>query len=135
MNRIFVTTVLMLLILPAAPAMAKVDWKAKPAVKTSQSPVDVTVSADGKRTFVLTKGNTVEIYDQQGKLEGTIPVDAGMNNIAVNGKGDQITVSSTKDNTIQEINIDYIFSFSIDGSPFLGNSAAPVVMAVFSDFQ
>ena len=116
-------------------AGAGVDWQARTTIKPDGAPIDVAISADGKQTFVLSEGGKLQIYDPQGKLIDTIEVDPTMNRIASDGSGSKLLLSSTKNGTVNEIQVEYVVNLSYDGSPFIGSSDAPVVMAVFSDFQ
>jgi DNA-binding beta-propeller fold protein YncE len=117
------------------PAGAGVDWQASKTIKPDGAPIDIAISSDGKQTFVLNEGGKLQIYDQRGKLIDTIEVDPSMNHIASDGSGSRLLLSSTKKGTVNEIQVEYVVNFSYDGSPFIGSSDAPVVLAVFSDFQ
>ena len=125
------------LLLTSLPGLAGagVDWQAKNTIKPDSAPIDIAISADGKQSFVLTEGGKLQIYDQQGKLIDTIEVDPAMNRISSDASGNRLLISSTKNSTVNEIQIEYVTNLSYDGSPFIGNSEAPVVLAVFSDFQ
>ena len=125
------------LLLTSLPGLAGagVDWQAKTTIKPDSAPIDVAISADGKQTFVLTVGGKLHIYDPQGKLIDTIEVDPAMNRISSDASGNRLLISSTKNGTVNELQIEYVVNLSYDGSPFIGSSDAPVVLAVFSDFQ
>jgi hypothetical protein len=125
------------LLLTSLPGLAGagVDWQAKTTIKPDSAPIDVAISADGKQTFILTEGGKLQIYDPQGKLVDTIEVDPAMNRISSDASGNRVLLSSTKKGTVHELQIEYVANLSYDGSPFIGNSDAPVVLAVFSDFQ
>ena len=116
-------------------AVAGVDWQATNSIKTDSPPIDIAISADGKQTFVLSEGGKMQIYDPQGKLIDTIEVDPAMNRISSDGSGNRLLLSSTKNGTVNELQIEYVANLDYEGSPFIGKSDAPVVMAVFSDFQ
>lgn len=119
----------------AAPAAADIEWQAGPLLKTTSAPLAVATSADGSRTFVLGEGGKVQIFDQAGNLRDAITVDPSMDHIASDGDGKRIIVSSHKSNTAQPIDISYRFPFDYTDSPFLGKADAPVVLALFTDFQ
>lgn len=125
------------LLLTSLPGLAGagVDWQAKTTIKPDSAPIDVAISADGKQTFVLTEGGKLQIYNPQGKLIDTIEVDPAMNRISSDASGNRVLISSTKNGTVNELQIEYVSNLSYDGSPFIGSSDAPVVLAVFSDFQ
>ena len=136
MKKIFcIFSVYLLLAALPGPAGAGVDWQASKTIKPAGAPIDIAISADGKQTFVLSEGGKLQIYDPQGKLIDTIEVDPSMNRLASDGSGNRLLLSSTKNGTVNEIQIEYVVNLSYDGSPFIGSSDAPVVLAVFSDFQ
>lgn len=123
------------LCLTSGPAAAALEWQGGPALKSAAAPVDVALSADGNRTFVLTEGGKIQIYDQAGNLSDSLEVDPSTDHIATNGDGNLLIISSSKNGVAQQIEISYRFSFDYRDSPFLGKADAPVVLAVFSDFQ
>ena len=135
MKRPFLPLLLLCLGLAASPAAAAIDWQTGPTLKTAAAPVDVATSADGSRTFVLSEGGNIQIFDQAGNLRDTLEVDPDMDHIASDSNGNRLIVSSRKDNIAQQIEINYRFPFDLTNSPFLGKAEAPVVLALFSDFQ
>ncbi|MFN2366946.1 MAG: hypothetical protein ABR523_10865 [Desulfurivibrionaceae bacterium] len=129
-----------LLILLAATALpglatADVDWQTRNTIKTEKTPLAVQVTADGKRTFILMEGGTLAIYDNNARLIDSIKVDPAMSTLSADGTGDRVFLGNTKDNSVHELLIEYIAQFDYEGSPYLGKSQAPVVLAVFSDFE
>ncbi len=114
---------------------AEVDWQAKKTIKTDQTPLDIHVTADGKRTMVITEGGKLQIYDSNARLLDTIEVDPAFDILSADGTGGRVFLGNSKNNSILELQIEYIADFSYGGSPFLGNSDAPIVLAFFSDFQ
>ncbi|MEN8142426.1 MAG: hypothetical protein ABFQ82_02375 [Thermodesulfobacteriota bacterium] len=119
----------------AGSVSASVEWRTGGSIKTGTPPVDLAVTADGKFTFVLTKGGELQIYSASGKLSDTITVSADFDTVATDGSGSRVYLGSSKNSTVQELRITHRAQFSEVGSPFLGKSDAPVVLAVFSDFQ
>ncbi len=119
----------------AGPSQARVSMEAQPVVKTQASPLDLAISADGHRTFVLTAGGKLAIYNYDGSLVDTVPVDPNADRISVDGNGGQLTLSSSKENKLYRYSVDYQYQFDNTDSPFMGKADAPVAMVVFSDFQ
>ncbi len=114
---------------------ASVEWEVTKTLKLENAPLDVAVSADGKRTFVLSEKGILLIYSPGGLLLDTLTVGSTVDGIEVSPGGDQLFLSSAKDKTVQIVSLDYISSINIAGSPYKGAADAPVVVAVFSDFQ
>ena len=122
------------LIMPGT-LFADVDWQARSTLKTSSKPIDVAVTADGKYTFILGENGKLFIYTAQGTLYDTIEVNPDMKKVDVDGTGNRVFLSNYKTSSVHELVIDYVAELDYTGSPFLGNAEAPVVLAVFSDFQ
>lgn len=121
------------------PARADVDWSVEADIDAQVTPLDMAASVMGNRVFVLTRGE-VRLYDQNGKLEATIPVDPAFNRLDVSGLelagiDNKIFLSSDTTNRVQLIGFAVVTPIDVTGSPFTGPEDAPVTIAVFSDFQ
>lgn len=128
---LFMTT---LLCLSSLSVQAKVYQTIDQTNTTETSPLDLCASADGRYTFVLTQGGKIRIYGDSGRND-EITVNPAFNRISVSATGDKIFLSSTTNKQVQSIFIDFVQEISYDDAPFLGENEAPVVIAVFSDFQ
>lgn len=117
------------------PASAAVEWSRQQLLKTDGAPIDIAVSADGKFTFVLTDTGQVLIYSAQGKAEGTLDVGNDFNGIESSPTGDRLFLLDRNSNAVQVVTVDYIQNINASGAPFKGQADAPVVIALFSDFQ
>jgi hypothetical protein len=93
------------------------------------------VSADGRRLFVLNDQGKVIIYSAGAEVEGTVEVGADVDKIRLGPQGDVLIANSRTNKTVQFFDIDFIQQINIAGSPFKGPADAPVVIAVFDDFQ
>lgn len=114
---------------------AEVDWQISDAIQLDEAPIDVALSQSDDLTFLLTDQSKVLIYSAKGELLGTVPVDPSVTGIAVSSKGDQLYLINSQRKTLKTVAIDFIVDFNTAGSPFLGPAGAPIVVAVFSDFQ
>ena len=93
------------------------------------------VSLDGRWVFMLTKAGNVLIYSKDGRLEDRIPVAKVFDGIDISPKGDLLYLSSRKSKKIQTMAITFRAEIDTSEAPFMGPAEAPVVVAVFSDFQ
>jgi len=116
-------------------AHAEVEKEALKTLKLDAKPIDVTVSADGKYTFVLAEGGRIFIYDTGGELKDTIKVGDSVVSIGASPNGDFLLLADSKANTLEVLKISYIVDIDVSGLPFKGPADAPVVIAVFSDYQ
>jgi len=118
-----------------APAAATVEWSRQGVLRTDGAPVDIAVSADGKFTFVLTEAGQVLIFSAQGQEEGSLDVGKNINGIASSPTGDQIFLLDRDGKAVQIVAVDFVQKIDAAGAPFKGPADAPVVVALFSDFQ
>lgn len=116
------------------PAQAKVFQTVDKTYTATAAPIDLAVSGDGNLTFVLGPNGKITIYQKDGQKE-EITVEGEFDHIVAPGVGDKIWLSSQKTKQVKEVFVDFIKQFTLDGSPFLGEEKAPVVLTTFSDFQ
>ncbi len=114
---------------------ASVELDVIRTLKIEQTPRDVAVSLNGTRIFVLTDEGEVLIYSLNGRLKGRIFVGNSVDGIKPGPREDILFLSSRKDSTVQIVTLDFIQNINVLGSPFKGPADAPVVIAVFDDFQ
>ncbi len=119
----------------APSAHAEVESTVASTLNLDGKPLDIAASADGKSVFVLTDGEVL-IYDMQSqKITGKLPVDKGVDQISVAPRGDALYATNGKDKTLSIISIDFVYDIDVAGLPFKGPVKAPVVIAVFDDYQ
>jgi len=116
-------------------ALAEVEKGASTTLKLEAKPIDMTISADGKYTFILAEGGKIFILNSSGELEDTLEVSGSVASIASSPSGDFLLLADSKDNTLEVVKISFIADIDISGLPFKGPAGAPVVIAVFSDYQ
>ncbi|MDK9708351.1 MAG: hypothetical protein OEL83_15010 [Desulforhopalus sp.] len=113
----------------------RVEWKPAMELKLPEKAKDFAYSLDGKYAFVLAESNKVLVYDQKGELQGRIPVDAGVSDIAIAPLGRLLYLLDSEKNILSALAVDFILDINTAGSPFKGAADAPVAIAVFSDFE
>ncbi|OIP64464.1 MAG: hypothetical protein CO150_05820 [Nitrospirae bacterium CG_4_9_14_3_um_filter_53_35] len=114
---------------------AEVEWSKISTLNLDQNPIDIASTPDGQWVFILTSGEVLVQSQATKKIEGRIPVDKDIGRIAVSPRGDQLFVTNEKAKTLSVINVSFIQPIDVKGSPFKGPADAPVVIAVFEDFQ
>ena len=115
--------------------LATVEWDIQKTLNLKDAPLDVAVSLSGRWIFVLTQSGNVQMYTPDGRLEETIPVGPRVDGIRVGPREDLLLLSSKADKTVQMVLLDFIRPINVTGSPSKGPADAPVVIAVFSDFE
>ena len=132
-----VYVVLALLLVPSLPVKshALAEWEIKSELKLDSQPLDVAVPSRGNSFFVLTRSGKILIYSFNGQLKDKIDVGKDVDQIKAGPSDEWLFLSSRKNKTVEIIHIDLIQHIDISGSPFRGSKNAPIVIAVFSDFQ
>ena len=133
--RVVCIMILALLFSFCALAFAEVEKGASKTFNLEAKPIDMTVSADGKYTFILAEGGNILILDSSGALKDTLKVSDSVVSIGTSPNGDFLLLADGKANTLEVLKISFIVDIDISGLPFKGPADAPVVIAVFSDYQ
>ncbi|MBU4153354.1 MAG: thioredoxin domain-containing protein [Proteobacteria bacterium] len=136
MRKLLVTSqiILCLGLSAAQPCLAKVFQSVDKTYNAPVAPLDLAVSSDGNYTFILGANGKIIIYTKAGEKE-ELSVGGDFDRIVTSGDGDKIWLSNQKTKEIKEVYIDFVKKLTSDGSPFLGDDKAPVVITIFSDFQ
>ena len=116
-------------------AHAEVEWAIKQTLDLKKTPVDVAVSPDWQKLFILTDEGNIQIYSGNGRLLDTISVGTHVDDITAGPQGSVLILKSSQNKKIQIVSLDFIQNINVLGSPAKGNPDAPVVIAIFSDFE
>jgi len=116
-------------------AARPVEWSILKTLQLEQTPIDVAVAPDGRRMFVLTEPGEIVIYSSTTQVEGKIDVGSHVDSIKLGPGGNTLILSSSENKTVEIINFDFIQEINVSGAPWKGRVDAPVVIAVFDDFQ
>ena len=104
-------------------------------LQLDKTPIDMAVSPDGSRIFVLSEKGEVVIYSAAGKIEAKIDVGQHVDQLKLGPRGDTLILKSGKNKTVEIVTIDFIQKINVSGSPFKVPEDAAVVVAVFDDFE
>ena len=115
--------------------MAEVEMGQAKTFKLDAKPIDMATSADGKYTYVLAEGGKVFIIDSSGMVKDSLTVSESVVSIGTSPSGDFLLLADSKSNTLELVKISFVIDVDIAGLPFKGPANAPVVVAVFSDYQ
>ena len=137
MKKVCVLWMILAVLLAAfcATSFAKVESSVIQTLNLDSPPLDVAVSPDGQKLYILTDNGRILIYSGQGQLSDTLTVDKDIDAIRISRSGDILFLSSQKSKKVQIVLIDFIQDIDISDSPYKGPENAPVVIIVFSDFQ
>ena len=112
-----------------------VEWSILETLQLEEAAIDMAVSPDGRRIFVLTEQGNVFIYSSAGRARVKLDVGKHVDQIKVGPIGDTLILNSRKNKSLRIIALDFIQNINVLGSPFKGREDAPIVVAVFSDFE
>ncbi len=113
----------------------RVQWKQLSDLQLPVKPLDIAYSLDGNYAFILTSSKQILVYNQQGKLQGRIPVDEGVSAIDISPRGEFLYLVDSKDNRLSTLAVDFIVDIDTSYSPTKGAANALVTLAVYSDFE
>jgi hypothetical protein len=117
------------------PVHAEVEYNVLKTYRLEDQPVDMAFSANRNEIYVLNQKGELLIYDTNGHLTEKINVGKVYDRLKLVQGSDILFLSSRKDKTIQIIQLDFVQKIHTLGSPFKGPENAPVIIAVFSEFQ
>ena len=113
----------------------EVEYNVLKTLKLEDPPVDMVFSANRNEIYVLNPKGELLIYNTNGHLTEKIYVGNVYDRLKLVQGADILFLSSRKDKTIQIIQLDFVQKINTLGSPFKGSENAPVIIAVFSEFQ
>ena len=116
-------------------AATDVEWEVQKTLQLESEPIDVAVSPDGSQIFVLNDLGQILIYSSAGSFLHKIDVGNQFDHIEVSPRGDQLILNSRNKKSVQVITLEFIQDINVSGSPFKGSENAPVVVAIFDDFE
>ena len=134
---LFISALLLLplIALPQPSQASTIDTSVVVNWKIDAKPLDMVHTLDNKRVFILGDDSMVHVFTADGKKQGSIKVDQGVTSIDIAPRGELLYLANGKNNTFSALTVSFTTPIDVTGAPFLGNENAPVVLAIFSDFQ
>lgn len=126
---------LLIALVASSSSNAEVEMTIARTLTLEETPVDSALSAGGKYIFVLTDKGKVLVYNPDGKLNDTIPVDKSVDSIKAGPREEILLLVSSKNKTVQLAVLEFVQDINVTGSPSKGAADAPVTIALFTDFQ
>jgi DNA-binding beta-propeller fold protein YncE len=116
-------------------ASDNVEWNILKTLQLDATPIDVAITPDGERIYVLTDQGQILVYSSTQSVEGRIEVGKHVDQLKLGPRGDTLILSSGRNKTLQITTVDFIKNINTSGAPSKGREEAPIVIAVFDDFQ
>jgi predicted DsbA family dithiol-disulfide isomerase len=98
-------------------------------------PVDIAMSQDGKKIFVLLNKGQLLIYSISGELENKIVLEEPYDRILTAYGFNNLVLTRSGEKRFDIVSLASAISINTKGSPVKGPCDAPVEIVVFSDFQ
>jgi 6-phosphogluconolactonase (cycloisomerase 2 family) len=119
----------------AAPCWGAADWQTRQTFAMEQKALDVAISPDGLWVYVLTGDGELLVYTRDGVEKNRLEVGAGASAIAVGPEEGVVYLVGGAAGEVSVLEVALRHTFDFERSPAKGPAAAPVTIAVFSDFQ
>ncbi|KJR98920.1 MAG: membrane protein [Desulfobulbaceae bacterium BRH_c16a] len=113
----------------------RIEWNMQQNWPTSGKYLDMVHSLDGKYVYMLNDKQQVQVYNNQGQLQGSIPVEEGVTNIDIAPQGELLYLVNNAKQTFSSIAVSFVIDIDTTGAPFKGPADAPVTIALFTDFE
>ena len=89
-------------------AAGNVEWNILKTLQLEATPIDVAITPDGRRIFILTDQGEIVIYSSTGKMEAKIDVGQHVDQLKLGPKGTSLILSSGRNKTVQIVALDFI---------------------------
>jgi hypothetical protein len=132
---LLLTVAIVIVALISSFASDNVEMNVYKTLQLEETPIDVAVSPDGRRIFILTDRGEIAVYSSAAQIEGKIDVGQHVDQIKLGPQGESLILKSSTKKTVQIVTVDFVQKINTSGSPFKGPEDAPVVIVVFDDFQ
>jgi hypothetical protein len=123
------------LIAASAGVAADIEWTISGQLDLKAPPLDICASADGRWLYILSAGEVAVYSFADEKIVNRITTDKTFDRMVYVKEKNALVVTSRSDNKVQIIQLEVVQRFSFSGLPHKGPAKAPVIVAVFSDYQ
>lgn len=121
--------------MPDAGQDKRVEWKIQQTWPTAGKVLGMVNSLDGKYVFLLNDKQQVQVFNNQGQLQGNIPVEEGVSAIDISPQGESLYLLNNTTQSFTSVAISFVVDVDITGAPFKGPADAPVTITLFTDFE
>lgn len=114
---------------------SQVEWTISGQLDLKAPLVEMCASADGKWLYILSAEEIAVYSFAEEKIVNRIAIDKGFDRMICIKEKKSLVVTSHSGNTVQIIQLEEVYQFDTSGLPYHGSKGAPVIIAVFSDYQ
>ena len=120
----------------APPAgLAEVDWDILKTLKIKDTPLDVAFAKNHNYIYVLTDKGQILVYNPAGRQVDQMKVGGKFDQMHLIPGSDVILLTSRQSKLVQIVQLGFVQQVNTKDSPSVGPANAPVVVAVFSEFE
>lgn len=123
------------LLLSSSTGFTEIEWNVLQTLNLKEPPVDIAFSTSRNKILVLTEKGNLQIFEPDGQQIANLDVGKGFNRLYHVQGSDVVLLSGQNNKTAKIVELSFIEQINTIGAPFLGAENAPVVIAVFSDFE
>jgi len=131
----FFWIILFVSVLISANAYSRVELTVLKDLNLDVVPSDIAVSADGSMIYILAQGEILVYESEKESLTERIPIEKGYDRISYSEGLKALVLSSSTSKSVRIIEAEEVLDIPVSGSPFKGKENAPVLIAVFDDYQ
>ena len=132
---LFVVLTLSALLFSSTADAADIEWNVLQTLNLKESPVDIAFSTSRNKVLVLTKKGELQVFEPDGRAVAALEVGKEFDRLYHIQGSDVVVLSGKNNKTAKIIELSFIEQINTAGAPFKGTENAPVVIAVFSDFE
>jgi hypothetical protein len=132
---LFIVLSLSALLFSSTTDAADIEWNVLQTLNLEESPVDIAFSTSRNKILILTKKGELQVFDPDGQTVATLEVGKEFDQLYHIQGSDVVLLSGKNNKTAKIIELSFIEQINTAGAPFKGIENAPVVIAVFSDFE
>ena len=134
-TRLLLAALALSCVIAARPARADVEWSVIKDLNLEASPLDVSISADGKMIFVLAPGEVLIYSVPEYKVMKQIPLEEGFNRLTYFARDNALILTNSFDNALRIIRLEMVYDIPVSGLPYKGPENAPITIVAFNDYQ
>jgi hypothetical protein len=105
------------------------------SLKINDTPLDVAFASKHNYIYVLTDKGKILVFDPAGRQLDQIEVGQQFDQMRVVPGADVVFLTSRKNRLVQIVQLGFVQQINTSDAPSVGPANAPVVIAVFSEFQ
>ncbi len=135
-TRSIVAVLILFTLLISSPVSgADIEWNVIQTLNLTEPPLDIAFSTSRNKILVLTRQGELQVFEPDGQQVAGLEVGKEFDRLYHIQGSDVVLLSGRGSNTARIIELSFVEQINTTGAPFKGTEAAPIVVAVFSDFE